>query len=891
MNPIRFSLLPIVALAIAADALSAATRQSEFTYASQVSGAYELRTFDPGTGARSTCLTGVTFLPLELAGEARKDHLRRGAPHAEAFGALGDRIALANGDMLYRVARAGSTELLLVPAAGAPRVLLSHPGSMPPSIEAAVHVAANGSRAAVATTDGEVIVVQLAAPFGAHSATATLAPLGISARSLRLSSSALWFVADCQLYRAAPPLGGAAAIVDLGVPEVVEHDLVLAADGGAVVAAAVEAGNDPQRRLFLVRASGPPIAASETSFKRIAPAGLQHPLGPFIAVAPDASIVAWRETGGGDHELKVRFMGAPGGAATGSPVRLTGNSEFANYIDSIGVLAFANPTTLCFFAGDRNVGGFVHDERLAASDMYAVDFSSPSALVFVNVTRTSTQASPPFVLTGNLAFNGATVGPDAARIHLDEADGQGRRGHGSFRVNGGQPGGPNFERDAEELARAAEVIATAHGVLLATTPLEPSPLFAMSAGEVTCSGDPLEAQLVRILVTNKDNPYDHGARVYFDDIVQLGGSFEAHSLAAGEVHFPGDVRVHVLTLGGAPLQFVKFKSDCNQPLQALDRFGAVVLLGAIAESAPAGGRTDHCLSGSRPTVVSLRYHGGDCAATSHLQDPSKVRCSGNAGGAPSAWIRATDKENPSDPNAHVWFEGQVTLGDEFELRAAAAGEARLKADTWVHVLSAPSASSAAVHSVRFHTSCSQPLVGGDRFGAFELIDCTLEEPPLPGDLCAAGRPRTLRFSYVGYGCSPIELGPILTLQPTNPILAGSTAPGRPTSSTWRGPVAVHEFERGVALDRFTPSRNGGLIGLIASERNGLESAYLLHSGRGILLPLMRDVTFGACLGFAPSGALLLPVVESAGHSLVLVPVAGLHTVIDSGPGPILPLVR
>jgi hypothetical protein len=68
--------------------------------------------------------------------------------------------------------------------------------------------------------------------------------------------------------------------------------------------------------------------------------------------------------------------------------------------------------------------------------------------------------------------------------------------------------------------------------------------------------------------------------------------------------------------------------------------------------------------------------------------------------------------------------GSVNLGDTFTIDATNDGSSKLATNTWVHAFDE---SDNVVQSVQFHTSCSQPLVVGDQFGAF-LLDQFIPEP-------------------------------------------------------------------------------------------------------------------------------------------------------------------
>lgn len=129
---------------------------------------------------------------------------------------------------------------------------------------------------------------------------------------------------------------------------------------------------------------------------------------------------------------------------------------------------------------------------------------------------------------------------------------------------------------------------------------------------------------------------------------------------------------------------------------------------------------DLCQGGGvKPAIITLEYTGEDCSATSHSQTPSLVNCSGDPAMAPMVHVIAHDP-----PNKNIWFEGDVALGDTFDLMAAAAGATRLKGETIVDLYDVNT--SALLQSVEFHTSCSEPLFIGDQFGGVEVRAMVLE---------------------------------------------------------------------------------------------------------------------------------------------------------------------
>ena len=127
----------------------------------------------------------------------------------------------------------------------------------------------------------------------------------------------------------------------------------------------------------------------------------------------------------------------------------------------------------------------------------------------------------------------------------------------------------------------------------------------------------------------------------------------------------------------------------------------------------------------KPSVVTMQYTADDCSATNHVQDPDKVSCDDFDPLPDDVFILSTDKADPNDGSARIWFEDDVSLDELYDIDAANAGQNTLKSTTFIHVFDAEGGT--LLQTIKFHTSCSQPLVGGDQFGSSMLIGCMRRE--------------------------------------------------------------------------------------------------------------------------------------------------------------------
>jgi len=129
---------------------------------------------------------------------------------------------------------------------------------------------------------------------------------------------------------------------------------------------------------------------------------------------------------------------------------------------------------------------------------------------------------------------------------------------------------------------------------------------------------------------------------------------------------------------------------------------------------------DFCDIYGKPQALTMRYTGESCDATDHSQDPSKVTCSGDPQFASPVHIVAGNRADLTDK---IWFDGTVDLDETFVIDATNAGANSLSADTCVSIFDA---SDELLQQIRFHTSCSQPLLEGDQFGSLVLVGFTPE---------------------------------------------------------------------------------------------------------------------------------------------------------------------
>ncbi len=212
-----------------------------------------------------------------------------------------------------------------------------------------------------------------------------------------------------------------------------------------------------------------------------------------------------------------------------------------------------------------------------------------------------------------------------------------------------------------------------------------------------------------------------GKKIVFDEFVAAGAEFSF--VGQGRDNKLGK-EIKIRANGGPE---TKIHTSCSRPIGPGSVFGDFEVVEAFSKDGgrvcPAGQEEDcdDLCDAGKPRVAMMEFTGADCSATSNSQDPTKISCADFGVLPATVRIVASDKENPDDTRAKTWFDGTVALNGTFGIDATNAGANRLKANTWVHIYALDGT---LLQSVKFHTSCSQPLELGDQFGSLSLVDFT-----------------------------------------------------------------------------------------------------------------------------------------------------------------------
>lgn len=249
--------------------------------------------------------------------------------------------------------------------------------------------------------------------------------------------------------------------------------------------------------------------------------------------------------------------------------------------------------------------------------------------------------------------------------------------------------------------------------------------------KVDVIGDAASEEPVTILITDK-----RGRRIWATATdVMIGDEILVEAANAGRKrrrrYLGSETRVIIKNAAGDTIEEVRFHTSCSQPLFLGDQFGSLMVTSMTSKK---GGEViydplddpeepvctkelplispPHCQGKVR--VLSLRYTGGGCAASDHTQDPGKVECLGDADDATPVRIIAAD----SSGGITYLDQAGVILGDVVDIVALAGGRNELRSETIIQILDV---GDVVIEEVLFHTSCSQPLNLGDKFGSLEVF--------------------------------------------------------------------------------------------------------------------------------------------------------------------------
>jgi hypothetical protein len=131
---------------------------------------------------------------------------------------------------------------------------------------------------------------------------------------------------------------------------------------------------------------------------------------------------------------------------------------------------------------------------------------------------------------------------------------------------------------------------------------------------------------------------------------------------------------------------------------------------------PGEGGEALCSGDTKLGSLTMRYTGEPCQNPLPNPQGGKATCTGALNANQPVRIVATSKDGKRTYYDSV--TATIDIGEEFVISAAMAGQTKLDADTLVKFYNS---SGTLIQTVQFHTSCSQLIAVGDRFGAMQIV--------------------------------------------------------------------------------------------------------------------------------------------------------------------------
>ena len=378
------------------------------------SNTHDLYMLAPDLASAELVEVDLEFLPLVLVGARSIDAHRLDRPRQRTAAGAPQWIALPDGGVLLRASRGDRVGILHLPAFGPPRWAVAFDGVAQASdLLETVSVSPDGRWLACVTAPGlggNVLRADLLRPSAPVDLTASVDELTITPLSLRSTPAGVWFLAEGELWSSDAMT---AQVLDTArLPgESLHLDLIPSDEGRhlAVVAEAIPA----ERRVLVASQDGVVVPVTGAP-QPIELPGSEAPLGPYMALAPDGSRLAWL-TDGPPQELKVSQVQA-------QPVQthVTQLPDFPIYIDNIGIIGFASPTQVCYLAGDVVLATVDEEDLIGVADMYATVTTTDGVPTTWNLTRTSGLVWPPFTVPATLSVKEGFLDAAGERFLLVE---------------------------------------------------------------------------------------------------------------------------------------------------------------------------------------------------------------------------------------------------------------------------------------------------------------------------------------------------------------------------------------------------------------------------------------------------------------------------------------
>jgi hypothetical protein len=162
---------------------------------------------------------------------------------------------------------------------------------------------------------------------------------------------------------------------------------------------------------------------------------------------------------------------------------------------------------------------------------------------------------------------------------------------------------------------------------------------------------------------------------------------------------------------------------------------------------------DCCDNGGKPDKLSFRYVSSNVINNNQGDGKSEVTTYSNPNGQ-TVYIVANGESDPNDLS-NPYYAGTLEAGETFTMDKNGGS---WNSNTYFHILS--SDQSTVLQLVRFHTSCSAPIVPGDQFGTLVLIGSEYQGAQCgnltPGD-CISSMDYSPNANFVGSDTVELEI--------------------------------------------------------------------------------------------------------------------------------------
>lgn len=359
-------------------------------------------------------LQDIVLLPIDFAGRTQLERFLPGRPRLVEDVPGASRLKLPAGQgSLYRYRRDAAVGVIFgfftVAPDGAARSVLEKRGSGPAQavdpFVSRVAIDPAGQALLVATTaaaGGDLLEVDLATGTSTLR-TATLTPRTFSPGGLGLRPTWGVAVTDEGVYRFPRTPAAQVEAVAFPAPAPVWFGGEVVFSGDELHAGTIAGASPTEAFPWVVEPSGQARRVG-TVARPVQRAGFlpDDAAGPFLALSHDAELCMFRTEPFGTQVAREAFVGRTAPAAP-EPEQFTGNGEFLDTLDEIGVAGFVQVPTggevLVVGVGARND---LANGGIEQMDLFRIELPAAGPISFTNLSATSGDTNVPFLVKGQI---------------------------------------------------------------------------------------------------------------------------------------------------------------------------------------------------------------------------------------------------------------------------------------------------------------------------------------------------------------------------------------------------------------------------------------------------------------------------------------------------------